>query len=154
MHTKLNKMFCITTFAFVIITFFTAFSGCTKTVYTSSPQATSSPTVWNWNPSPNNIVAGGSYAYFPANGAFVSSGKTLSLSWSADDNVECFIFTENQYNNFKQPHVTVTYQSHGMGIDGTINMNVMNSDSYYAVIRSAQVLGSSFKLYRATLTAR
>jgi hypothetical protein len=124
------------------------------TTKSSSTTQSPAPTTWTWQPSPGNIVNSGKWAYFPLNGAYVLSGRTLSLSWSADENVECFIFTENQYSNFSQPHVEVTYQAHGTGSNGTISTNVMNSDSYYAVIRIAQALGPSFKLYQATLTAR
>jgi 4-amino-4-deoxy-L-arabinose transferase-like glycosyltransferase len=159
----MKKVYLIIAMILVVATLSVYGCSTTTTRYlTTSPTTTITttsttqqpPTTWAWQPSPGNIINGGQWAYFPLNGAYVSSGRTLSLSWSADDNVECFIFTENQYNNFSQPHVEVTYQAHGTGSSGTISTNVVNSDSYYAVIRIEQMGGPSFKLYQATLTAR
>jgi hypothetical protein len=122
------------------------------TTYTPTQQQTNS-TQWAWQPSPGNLVNGGSYAYFPLNGAYVSSGKTLTLSWSADGNMDAFILTSNQYNNFKPFSVASTWMTSGNGPNGTISVYIQNGDTYYAIVRNT-FIGSPVKLYQAVLTAR
>lgn len=124
----------------------------TSSVSTSSaPTSPPTTTRWNWQPSPGNIVAGGKYAYFPANGAYVQAGRTLSLSWSADSDVECFILTQNQYNNFRPLGIVSASMAHGQGPSGTVIAYVQNSDVFYAIVRNND-LTTSVKLYQATLT--
>lgn len=150
---------------------------CTKTVYvmpsqtlapsisptqaptptpTKAPTPVSTPTStsrqWYWVPSPGNIVSGGTYAYFPLNGAYVAASRTLSLSWSADASLDCFILTQNQYNNFKSNLGIVSSSiASGSGASGTIIANIQNSDTYYAVLINISVF-ESVKLYQAVLT--
>jgi hypothetical protein len=120
---------------------------------TTVPPPTTTSRQWAWVPSPGNIVTGGSYAYFPLNGAYVEAGRTLSLSWQADGNLECFILTENQYNNFKSNLGIVSARmAYGSGMNGAISAYIQNSDRYYAVIRNTFTLGPSVKLYQAVLT--
>lgn len=139
---------------------------CTKTVYvtpstapisvvtpapTSPPPTTSNSQQWTWVPSPGNIVAGGTAAYFPLNGAYVTAGRTLSLSWSADGSLNCFILTQNQYNNFKSNFGLVSSSmASGSGASGTIIANIQNTDWYYAVLYNTSVF-ESVKLYQAVL---
>lgn len=88
----------------------------------------------------------------PSNGAYVQAGSTLSLSWSADGSLECFILTANQFSNFKPYGIVSEREAYGAGKSGTISANIQNSDTYYAIIRNTFTLGSSVKLYQAVLT--
>lgn len=124
---------------------------------TTTPPAPITPTTtsrqWTWVPSSGNIVTGGAYAYVPLNGTYIQAGRTLILSWSADGNVEGFIFTGNQYNNFKQQlGVASAWIAHGSGVNGAISAYIQDSDTYYAVVRNTFTLGPSVKLYQAVLT--
>jgi hypothetical protein len=173
-----NKMLLPLDLLMILVLIMLSLAGCTsKTVYvpvpepaaapiqpqptTYSPQPTSAPVVvqstsaahtWNWVPSPGNIVNGGQYAYFPAGGVYVQSGRILRLEWSADGNMETFILTENQYNNFKnQLSVATNWMAKGSGSSGTIEASVQNSDRYYGIVRNTFSLGSPVKLYGASL---
>jgi len=109
---------------------------------------------WEWQPSPGNIVNGGAYAYFPGNGAYIESGSTVSLEWSADGNMEAFILTQNQFNNFKSGSISISYLSHGSGSNGNTSASISNSDRYFGVVRNGLLTNPSRKLYHATLTSR
>lgn len=125
----------------------------TTSSYTPSPTTpTATGRQWTWVPSPGNTVTSGSYAYFPLNGAYVHAGRTLSLSWSADGNLESFVFTENQYSNFKRLLYASAWIAHGSGTNGTVSAYIQNGDTYYAVVRNTFTLGPSVKLYQAVLT--
>ncbi len=102
----------------------------------------------------NITLNGGTYLALPSQGAGVrmQSGETMNLSWSADGNVEGFIFTENQYSNFKPMQYASAWIAHGTGIKGAISAYIQNSDTYYAVVRNTFALGSPIKLYQAVLT--
>ena len=130
----------------------------TTTSYTTTTRTTTTttapPTTWSWVPSPGNILNGGSYAYFPLNGAYITSGHTLSLSWQADGSLDCFILTQNQYNNFKPLSIASAWEGHQSGSSGTITAYIQNSDTYYAILRNTFTFGSSVKLYQAVLTSR
>ena len=128
----------------------------TTTTIQTFTQPPSSNT-WTW-PSPGNIMNGGTYAYFPLNGAYIqiNGTKTLTMSWSADGGLDCFILTENQFNNFKNDifGIVSAWLATGSGSSGTITAVVQNTDTYYVVLRNTFSLGSPVKLYQATLTAR
>jgi hypothetical protein len=117
-------------------------------------QPAQSQTQWEWQPTPGNIINGGSYAYFPLNGAYLGPGKTLTLTWSADGGMEAFILTENQFNNFKPANYASAWMAKGSGPSGTISAGIQNADRYWGIVRNTFSLGSSVKLYSATMTVR
>jgi len=124
--------------------------------YTPPPPSTPVTQTWTWQPTPGNTLGGGTYAYFPATGAFVQAGHTLTLTWSSDGSLDAFILTQNQYNNFKNNfagYVSGSMAS-GSGTNGNLQATIQNSDTYYAIIRNTFTLGSPIKLYWGTLTAR
>lgn len=124
--------------------------------YTTPPPTTQAPETWTWQPTPGNTLGGGTYAYFPASGAFVQAGHTLTLTWSSDGSLDGFILTQNQYNNFKNNfagYVSGSMAS-GSGTNGNIQATIQNGDTYYAIVRNTFTLGSPIKLYQATMTAR
>jgi hypothetical protein len=100
-----------------------------------------------------NIVLSGGYSeYLPANGAYVQAGKTLTLSWSADGNLEGYIFTQTQFNNFKPLGIPSGYQAYSSGSSQTIYATITNSDTYYGVVTNRVMFASPVKLYQATFT--
>lgn len=100
---------------------------------------------------PDQIILGGYYASF---GGYVEAGNTLSLSWSADSSLDCFILTQNQLNNVKNSlsGIISVWEAYGSGSSGTISAQIQNSDTYYAIVRNTSSLGPSVKLYHAELT--
>ncbi len=125
----------------------------TTRVPESTPEPTPTYRHWEWQPSPGHILEGGSWAYFPAGGAYVEAGHTLTLHWSSDSPLDGFILTANQFDNMdKHLGVVSAYLAKGSGTNKTIVAHVQNSDKYYAVVRNLSVLAPSVKLYEATLT--
>ncbi len=102
----------------------------------------------------NQILNGGGYTTLPSAGEYTQVGRTLTLSWSADGNLEGYIFTENQFNNFKPFGIPSAYEAYFQGASGTISWHVQNSDTYYGVVTNRMVVASSVKLYQAKLTVR
>ena len=105
---------------------------------------------WEWQPSPRNIIQGGHWTYFPANGAYIETGNTLTLSWSSDYSLDGFILTECQYKNIKPTGISA-YLANGSGSNKTISIEVLNSDRYYAIVRNPRIPTEFAKLYEATL---
>ena len=105
-----------------------------------------------WTGVPGNIDYG-NWETMGSGGITIQGGKTLTLTWSADGNLDCFIFTENQYNNFKPMGLLSGYMQHEAGSKGTITVTLQNSDTYYVIVRNQATFGL-VKLYQATLTAR
>ena len=137
----------------------------TQTQTTTPVTSTTSPTITITLPpttvataQPNQIISPGTYLTFPSNGAYiqVNGTKTLTMSWSADGGLDCFILTETQYSNFKNSfagYVSASMAS-GSGSSRTITAVVQNTDTYYVVVRNTFALGSPIKLYQATLTVQ
>lgn len=109
---------------------------------------TATATIWTANP--NQTIPYGNWSA-PAIGVSVPSGHTLSLNWSADGNIDSFIFTETQYKNFQPMGLLSGYMAHGAGSQGNITASVQNGDTFYAVVRNQSALGS-IKLYQASLS--
>jgi hypothetical protein len=99
----------------------------------------------------NQVISGGQFIVFPTSGTYVKAGHTLSLSWAADGNLECFILTENQHNNFKRLGIASAWMAYGQGTGGGINAYIQNDDTYYGIVRNTFTLGSSVKVYQAVL---
>ena len=103
----------------------------------------------------NNIVlSGGYYQALPLNGIYLEKDQTVTLSWSADDNLEGYIFTETQFNNFKPLGIPSGYEAYSTGEDGTISAYIQHNDTYYGVVTNRVTLMPNVKLYEATLTLR
>ena len=154
-----KKILSISCLAVMMLVTIVTFSGCTKTIYvpvnmptsiTSNPPTTAS--TQTWTAGPVNIDYG-NWQTMGSGGISIQGGKTLTLTWSADGNLDCFIFTENQYNNFKPIGLLSGYLQHGAGSQGTITVTLQNSDTYYVIVRNQTTFGL-VKLYQATLTAR
>ena len=122
------------------------FSGCAN-LPGNRPGATQT-----WTAGPVNIDYG-NWQTMGSGGISIQGGTTLTLTWSADGNLDCFIFTENQYNNFKPMGLLSGYMQHEAGSKGTITVTLQNSDTYYVIVRNQATFGL-VKLYQATLTAR
>ena len=90
-----------------------------------------------------------------SSGVNVQAGRTLSLSWSADGSLNCYIVTANQYNNFVNSNrINISYFQKGVGNQGSISYTVQNSDTYLAVLvnNADPLFGGSVEVYQATLT--
>jgi hypothetical protein len=169
---KMKKIY-LTTACILVLTIISVY-GCspTKTVYVPAPTSeripptistiptiptpTYSPPASTTFPVPSNLVIRAqSFESLQANGLYVQAGKTLTLSWSADGNLDGFIFTANQFSNWKNSAYSGNYTSHGYGSQQTIQVTIQNSDTYYAVLlnNAFSVLGSgpTVEVYQATL---
>ena len=124
----------------------------------SAPIVTTNPgTNYTWS-IPGSVLNGGYSDYFPLNGAYiqVNGTQTLTMSWSADGGLDCFILTENQFNNFKNDlfGIVSAWVASGSGSSGTLTAVIQNTDTYYVVLRNTFAFGLSVKIYQATLAAR
>jgi len=122
-------------------------SGCGQSDHPTQNNNSTPPPPYNPPPrsqilySVNNlIISGGHWVTLPSDGAFVQAGSTLSLSWSADGYLDVYIFTENQYNNFKRGAFVLYWEAHKRGSSGTISANIENGDTYYGVVRNGSLL--------------
>ncbi len=140
-----------TTIIQTIITTTTTRTPTTTIPTTTKPTTTRFNRSWAWVPDDDSrILPDGKYAYIPS--GYIEAGRTVSLTWSADQKMEVYIFTENQFNNFRQNfNIASAWIAHGSGNDGTIKGYVQNSDKYYAVLKYIYGFGSSVKLYSALL---
>jgi hypothetical protein len=102
----------------------------------------------------NRLLNGGTYVALPSGGIYLQAGQTLTLSWSADGSLEGYIFTQNQFNNFKPYGAASAYEAYSQGVSRTISWHVQNSDTYYGVVTNRLIPASSVKLYQAKLTLR
>ncbi len=152
----------------IIIFTITITTGCNKTTYVPVPnynqpqygpqttRYTELPAVKRtWAASTDNLIKGGYYRYFPSSGAVVEASKTLTLSWSADGALHCYILTENQFNNFQSNGMIVGSRiAYRSGSSGSISAYINNTDRYYAVIYHNFALGYPIKLYSAELVEK
>ena len=136
--------------------------GCsTKTVYQQAPNngyqqtTTSQPAVTTYTGSPNQIFGSASTETVPPGGVYLQPGQTITLSWSADGNLTGYVFSSNQYANWQQSHIQVTYDASGSGSTYSFSYAVQNADAYFAVLYDgASVFGNSVRDYSFTVTVR
>lgn len=131
-------------------------TGCTKPSETVVPVPPSE--TWDWDPSEGDIVGSEFAAYFPRGGAYTSTGRTLTLSWSAEGNVKVFILSQKQFSDFASgfeagsTKTPSAYEATGTRASGTIKFIVKDTNVYYGLIASAAVGNSPVKLNWAKLT--
>lgn len=119
----------------------------------TSPSTDTTPVTWSWIPSPGNILPSDQAAYFPEGGAYVQSGETLELVWLADESVDAYILTEEQFNILRETGNIISSLVYGSRDIGSIKAKVNDSGDYYAVIQTtSSESGASIKLYDAVLT--
>ncbi len=132
-----------------------------KTQPSSSPppsttvQIPNSPIIntWGWQGSADNSLNGGQVVYFPSGGALVESGRTLTLTWSSNGNVEAFILTSNQFDDSLTGQVISAWAAHGQGQNGTVSAYAQNSDTFFAVVRN-RYPDAAVTLFQAQMTER
>jgi len=106
----------------------------------------------------NQIFKPSTYDIAPPNGIYAQAGETLTFSWSADGGLVGYIFTVNQYNNWKNNLLGLpsSYEGYNSGSTGSITVTVQNSDTYCAVLFNNAVgifdSGPNVEVYQAALT--
>jgi hypothetical protein len=93
----------------------------------------------------NRNLGGGTFIYWSV---YIESGKSVSISWSADGCLYVFVLTENQFQQFKLLGTTTWYTAFGYCNSGTLTKTIENSDIYYIAISNPWVL-TTIKLYSA-----
>jgi len=134
--------------------------GCgTTTIYQQAPSNVYTPPITSTiaQSSPNQGINPTDAMVLPStsSGVNVQAGRTLSLSWSADGSLNCYIVTANQYNNFVNSNrISISYFQKGVGNQGSISYTIQNSDTYMAVLvnNADPLFGGSVEVYQATLT--
>jgi len=105
---------------------------------------------------PDQIFNAQTWDVSPSNGVYVQAGKTLTFSWSADGGLVGYIFTTNQYNNWKNSLLLeAKYEGYDSGSTGSITVTIQSSDTYCVVLfnNAISILGeNSVEVYQATLT--
>lgn len=146
------KMSCLTV---LVLASIIALSGCSK-IDIPLPKAPAITTITT--APPNQIFKGQTWDVFPPSGLYVQAGQTLTLSWSADGGLVGYIFTTNQYNNWRNAFQSGAYEGSDTGSQGSVTVTIQNGDTYCAVLYNSalNILGSgpSVKVYQATLTER
>ena len=67
-------------------------------------------------------------------GIHLQQGQTVTLSWSSSGYLDCYIFTQTQYNNFKDLGYRTNFEYHSSGEGETTDVYISNSDVYYVVV--------------------
>ena len=127
-----------------------------QTTTQPSPSPTSQGPIintWGWEGSADNVLQGGQVVYFPAGGALCDPGRTLTLTWSSNGNVEAFILTSAQFGKSVTGQLITTSAAHGQGQSGSITYLVQNTDSYFAIVRNVYP-EASVTLFQAQMTER
>jgi len=96
----------------------------------------------------SGIISGGYYFTLPPDGVYISSGKTLKLSWSADGDLRAYILTETQFQDFQDDGIASNYEAYAYAREGTISAHIRHNDRYYTTI-SRPLFSLSVKLYQA-----
>jgi hypothetical protein len=105
----------------------------------------------------NVILPIGSYTTLPSNGIYLQAGQLVTVSWSADGNLDIYLFTETEFDNFKlKPYLIPSgYENYFSGKGATFSTYITNNDTYYIVISHGGLSSqSTTKLYQATLTSQ
>jgi hypothetical protein len=163
---KLNNRTVSTLIPVALLIIF-SLAGCTKTVYVPytnngddytppppttsviyTPPPSSTPITLTAN---SAIIGGGGWTTIGS--LYAAPSKTLTLTWSADGSLDCFILTQNQYNNFVNSGIgyVSSYLAYKAGSSNSISAYIQNGDNYYAVLRGSPLFGPSVNLYHATL---
>jgi len=89
-------------------------------------------------------------AYYTASFSVdVDSGKTVKLSWAADNNLYVYIMTEAQYRS-GWPILPSYYEAYKYGKEGTISTYSQYGGKYYMVFINLNL--ANVKLYEAKVT--
>jgi predicted nucleic acid-binding Zn ribbon protein len=80
----------------------------------------------------------------------VAAGKTITISWSADGNVDVYIFTDTNYNYWLLG--SYICEASTTGSSGTLSYTVVDTDTYYLVVKNPNTLGfgAAITVYSAT----
>ncbi|MEM3697474.1 MAG: hypothetical protein QXQ94_08270 [Candidatus Bathyarchaeia archaeon] len=93
----------------------------------------------------NRNLGGGQFVYWSLS---IESGKSVSVSWSADGCLYIFVLTENQFQQFKLLGTTSWYTAFKYCNSGTLTKTIENADTYYIAVSNPWVL-TTIKLYSA-----
>jgi hypothetical protein len=130
--------------------------GCSSpgTVRVTSSTKTNAPTISTLVNVRNQVIENGKSLDITSGGITVKADHTLTLSWSADGNLECHILTASEYTQylaFKQSGKQSGIPS-SQAARGTITESVRNDDTFHAILINGSISELSVKLYQATLT--
>jgi hypothetical protein len=78
----------------------------------------------------------------------IEAGKTVSISWEADGNVNVFVLTETQYDYFTSWGATARYEAFRSARSGTLTYRVENTDTYHLIIQNPSYF-ETIKVYSA-----
>lgn len=92
----------------------------------------------------------GEYSY---SGYNLESGKTIVISWQADNNVIVYLMTESQYNNFVSTRLAQSLRRQS-GMSGSFSYSIGFNGKYYVVIYNPNCLFTQVRIvfYQSKLT--
>jgi hypothetical protein len=99
----------------------------------------------------NATLSGGTYREFHIN---AQPGQILTLNWASDSNLEAFIFSATQFNNFKPLGIPNGQMATSYGSQGSISFTVTNADTFYAVVTNRVYFASPVMLYSSSLVVK
>jgi hypothetical protein len=103
----------------------------------------------------NVILPIGSYTTLPSNGIYLQAGQLVTVSWSADFDLDIYLFTETEFDNFKPYLIPSGYENYFSGKGATFSTYITNNATYYVVIaHGPESSQSTIKLYQATITSQ
>ena len=90
------------------------------------------------------------YSY---SGYNLESGKTIVVSWQADNNVIVYLMTESQYNNFVSTRLAQSLRSQS-GTSGSFSYSIGFNGKYYIVIYNPNYFSTQVRIifYQSKLT--
>ena len=91
-----------------------------------------------------------SAGYHTNNPFTITAGKTITISWSANGNVDVIIFTDTQYTNWLLGGTACEAIKNDSS--GPLSYTTSNTDTYYLVVKNPGMLGfdAAITVYSAT----
>ncbi len=98
-------------------------------------------------------ISGGTTLELPSGGVPVKAGHSLTLTWTANGNLQCVILSSKEYEQYKNFRQSGKQSGTGSSeySQGTVTKYVSSDDTFYAVIINNASAGTSVNLSQATL---
>jgi hypothetical protein len=101
----------------------------------------------------DQTISGGNTLELPAGGIAVKAEHSLTLTWTADGNLQCVILSSKEYEQYKSFRQSgkESGTASAQYSQGTITKYVQSDDVFYGVLINNAAEGTSVHLSQATL---
>ena len=98
-------------------------------------------------------IPGGNTLELPSGGVPVKAGHSLTLTWTANGNLQCVILSSKEYEQYKSFRQSGKQSGTGSAeySQGTVTKYVQSDDTFYALLINNASAGTSVNVSQATL---